>query len=129
RPAGERNVLLRERERFAGRDPDHLLDEVDTGDQFGHGMLDLQPRVHLEEEEALVLTGDELDRAGGIVIHGPCKCDGLLAHLAAGALIEQRRWCLLDHLLIAALDRAFALAEIDHMAMLVAQYLDFDVPG
>ena len=92
-------------------------------------MLDLQPRVHLQEEEALVLAGDELDGAGGIVIHGPGECDGLLAHLAAGALIEQRRRCLLDDLLIAALDRAFALAEIDHMAMLVAQHLDFDVPG
>ena len=34
---------------------------------------------------------------------------------------------LLDDLLVAALDRAFALAEIDHVAVLVAEHLDLDV--
>ena len=97
--------------------------------KFGDGMLDLQPRVHLEEVEALVLAGDEFDRAGGIVVHGFGQRDRLLAHLAAGGLVEQRRRRFLDHLLVAALDRTFALAEIDHVAMLVAQHLDLDVAG
>ena len=79
--------------------------------------------------EALVLAGDEFDGAGGIVFHGLGERDRLLAHLAAGGLVEQRRRRFLDHLLIAALDRAFALAEIDHVAVLVAEHLDFDVAG
>ncbi len=114
---------------LAGGDPDHLLDQVDAGDQFGNGMLDLQPRVHLQEIEALVLAGDEFDGAGGIVFHGLRQRDRLFAHLAAGGLVEQRRRRFLDHLLIAALDRTFALAEIDDVAVLVAQHLDFDVAG
>jgi hypothetical protein len=92
-------------------------------------MLHLQPRVHFQEVETLVLAGDELDGAGGIVIHGLSQRHRLLAHLAPRGFIQQRRRRLLDHLLIAALDRAFALAEIDHIAMLVAEHLDFDVPG
>ena len=92
-------------------------------------MLDLQPRVHLQEVEALVLAGDEFDGAGGIVIHRFRQRDRLFAHLAAGGLVQQRRRRFLDHLLIAALDRAFALAEIDDVAVLVAQHLDFDVAG
>ena len=92
-------------------------------------MLDLQARVHLEEVEALVLAGDELDGAGGIVVDGLGQRDRLLAHLAARGLVEQRRRRLLDDLLVAALDRAFALAEIDHIAVLVAEHLDFDVAG
>ena len=92
-------------------------------------MFDLQARVHLQEVEALVLAGDEFDRAGGIVVHGFRQRDRLLAHLAAGGLVEQRRRRFLDDLLVAALDRTFALAEIDHVAMLVAQHLDFDVAG
>ena len=52
RPAGQRDVLLRQRKLFAGGDADHLLDEVDAGDEFGHGMLDLQPRVHLQEDKS-----------------------------------------------------------------------------
>ena len=129
RPSGQGDVLLRQRQLFAGGHPDHLFDQVDPGDQFGNGMLDLQPRVHLQEEEALVLAGDEFDGAGGIVVHRFCQRDRLFAHQAAGGLVEQRRRRFLDHLLIAALDRAFALAEIDHVAVLVAQHLDFDVAG
>ena len=41
---------------------------------------------------------------------------------------DQRRRALLDHLLMAPLDRALALAQVDHVAVLVAQQLDFDVP-
>jgi hypothetical protein len=46
-----------------------------------------------------------------------------------GGLVEQRRRRLFDDLLVTALDRTFALAEIDHVAMLVAQHLDFDMAG
>ncbi len=109
------------RELLAGGDADHLLDEVDAGDELGDGMLDLEARVHLQEVEALVLPCDELDGAGGVVVHGLGQRDGLLAHLAAGGLVEQRRRRLLDDLLVAALDRAFALAEIDDVAVLVAR--------
>ncbi len=90
-------------------------------------MLDLQPRVHLQEIEALVLRGDEFDGAGRVVADGFGQRDRLLAHLLARCLVEQRRRRLLDHLLIAALDRAFALAEMDDVAVLVAEHLDFDV--
>src|SRR5208282_2996278 len=40
---------------------------------------------------------------------------------------EQRARRFLDDLLVAALDRALALAEINNVAVLVAQHLDFDV--
>ncbi len=92
-------------------------------------MLDLQPRIHLKEIEALVLPRDKLDGSGGIVIDGPGESHGLFAHLATGGLVEQRRRRLLDDFLVAALNRTFALAEIDHMAMLVADHLNFDVAG
>ena len=38
--------------------------QVDAGHHLGDRMLDLQPRVHLEEVEAAVLVEQELDRAG-----------------------------------------------------------------
>ena len=91
------------------------------------GMLDLQARVHLQEEERAVLAGDELHRAGAVVAHGLGQRDGLLAHGLARLLVEQRRGRLLDHLLVAALDGAFALAQVDHVPVLVAQHLDLDV--
>ena len=40
----------RERERLACGDPDLLADEVEPGHELGDGVLDLDARVHLEEE-------------------------------------------------------------------------------
>ena len=50
-PAAELDVVLRERQRLAGGDADHQLHQVETGDEFGDRMLDLQPRVHFEKVE------------------------------------------------------------------------------
>ena len=46
-----RTCVLHERERLARGDAKLLLDEVDAGHELGHGMLDLEPGVHLDEEE------------------------------------------------------------------------------
>ena len=48
-PAVETNVLLPDREMFAGGDADHLFDEIDAGHAFRHRMLDLEARIHFEE--------------------------------------------------------------------------------
>src|SRR5262249_8334322 len=126
RPAGERHVALLERERLAGGDADHLLDQIDAGHELGHRMLDLQPRVHLEEIEARVLADDELDGAGGIVTDRLGQRDRLRTHGGAGRRVDQRRRGFLDDLLVAALDRAFALAEMNNVAVPVADHLDLD---
>src|SRR6478672_10375683 len=60
--AVEANVLLLERKRRARGDADLLDDEVDAGYHLGHGMLDLEPGIHLDEEELPALV-QELDSA------------------------------------------------------------------
>ena len=95
-------------------------------------MLDLQPRVHLEEEERAVVGGEELDGAGAGVADRPRRGDGggeqRVAH--PGDALDERRRRLLDDLLVAALDRALALAERPHRAVLVGHDLHLDVvPG
>ena len=42
-----------ERQRLAGGDAELPLDQIEPGDRLGHRMLDLQPRVHLHEPEAV----------------------------------------------------------------------------
>src|SRR4029078_13058888 len=90
-------------------------------------MLDLQSRIHLQEIEALVLSGHKFNRAGAVVTDRLRERDRLLSHFLSGRGIEQRRWRLLDDFLVAALDRALALAEVDDIAVLVAKHLNFDV--
>src|SRR6185437_9447920 len=65
---------------------------------------------------------------GRVVADGLRQLDRLLAHFLARRLIEQRARRFLDDLLVTALNRAFALAEMDDVTVLVAEHLDFDVP-
>src|SRR6185437_4242221 len=50
-----------------------------------------------------------------------------LSHAMAHPVVEERRGRLLEHLLVAALDRAFTLEEVHEIAVRVAEDLEFDV--
>src|SRR5215831_3929437 len=128
RPSRQLDVALFELELLARRDTNHLLDQIHARHKFSNGMLDLQARIHFEKIEALVLPDDELDSARGIVADSLGEGDRLLAHSLAHRRIDERTWRLFHDFLIAALDRAFAFAEMNNIAVLVAQHLHFDVP-
>ncbi|KFB67915.1 MAG: hypothetical protein CAPSK01_002503 [Candidatus Accumulibacter vicinus] len=127
RPAIGLDVLLPERQGFAGSDTDHQFDEVDAGDHFGHRMLDLQAGVHFEEVERLVRADDELDGARALIVHGLGERDRLLAHRLADAVVDERRGSFLENLLVPPLNRAFALEQVDGVAEGVGNHLDLDV--
>ena len=55
RVPGRRDVVLRDGQRLTGGDPQLPLDEIQPGDQLGDRVLDLQPGVHLHEEELVGL--------------------------------------------------------------------------
>src|SRR5262249_23748077 len=103
------------------------LDQVYVGDHLRHRMLDLDARVHLDEIELPLLIPQELYGSGVAVadlFHG-------LHHsrpeLLAGCSIDCRRRRFLNQLLVPALDRAFALAQVHDISLTVAQYLESDV--
>ena len=106
-------------------------DEVEAGRAFGDRVLDLQPGVHLEEEEPAVVVGEELDRPGAGVadrLRGSARgVEQRLAH--AGDALDEWRRRLLDHLLVPALDRALAFADGPHRAVRVGHDLHLDVPA
>ena len=56
RMAEKTDVFLLQRQRRTGGDADLFGDEIDAGDRLGHGMLDLNARVHLDEIKAAVLV-------------------------------------------------------------------------
>ena len=77
------DVVLAERQRLAGGDPDLLLDQVDAGDHLGDRVLDLDPRVDLDEVEVVVGVDQELAGAGVDVAGG----------LRAAGRRPRRAWC------------------------------------
>ena len=92
-------------------------------------MLDLEPGVHLQVVELAVLV-EELDGAGVGVVAAARRPSRRLrpwrVRIVVGDAGSRR---LLDQLLVAALGRAVAGAEVDAVAVGVADHLDLDVAG
>jgi hypothetical protein len=127
RPAIALHLGLRQRQLLAGCDADHQLHQINAGDALGHRVFHLQAGVHLQEVEILVFADHELHRARALVLHRLGEGHGLLAHGLARGVGDEGRRRLFDHLLVAALDRAFALVQVNHVAVRIAQHLDLDV--
>ena len=127
RVAADRDVGLAEPERLAGRDPDLRRHEVDPGQHLGHRVLDLDPAVDLDEVEVAVVVDEELERPDVLVAGRDDRPDRPLAQLGPGRLGQGRRRGLLEDLLVAALDGAVALAEVDPVAVAIDRDLDLDV--
>src|SRR5439155_14818613 len=115
--------------RFARCDPDLLADEVEPGDELGDRMLDLEACVQLDEGERAVRPDEELEGAGVAVADVPRGALGRGLHRLALLVVERGRRRLLDQLLMAALDRALALAAGEDVAVVIAEHLDLDVTG
>ena len=122
------DVLLAEPERFAGCDAQLGLDEIEAGHQLGDRVFHLEPGVHLEVPEVAVLV-EELDGARVDVAAPPGHLDGRLAHGGEDRRIDARRRCLLDQLLMPALCRTVAGAEMHAVTMGICEHLDLDVAG
>ena len=71
---------LRERQRLSGGDAQLPLDEIDTDQLFRQRVLDLQPRVHLDEPERAASIEQEFDRAGAAIADRARDRDGGVAH-------------------------------------------------
>ena len=128
----ERDIFLRQRQGLARRHAQLPFDKIGIRDRFRHRMLDLQTRVHFHEPEGVGLKplrgiGNEFDRARSAIADGLGGCHRRLAHGLAhlGRHVGRRRF--LDYLLVATLQRAVALIEIDRIAMRIGKDLNFDM--
>ncbi len=91
-----------------------------------HRMLDLKPRVHLDEIELAVLV-QELDGADAEIAELGERARDHRADFAARRKVEGRRGRFLPYLLMAALQRAVALAQMKHLAVRIGDHLDLDM--
>ncbi len=123
-------VGLCERECFARGDAELQLDEVESPDHLGHGMFDLQPRVHLHEERLVraIARDDELDGSGVDVTACPRRGDRLSSDCISLLLGQEGRGRLFDDLLVTPLQAALSLAEVHDVVVSVGEHLDLDVP-
>ncbi len=125
-----RHVHFRTVQGVSLRDEDLRADEIEAGDHFGDGVLDLDARVHLDEEPlVLVEVVKEFDGAGVVVTNLAGDAGRRLAEFLDDALRQAEAGRDFHDLLVAALDGAIALMQMNHIAVPVAQDLDFNVLG
>ena len=110
----------------AARQQQLRLHQIDAPDLLGDGVLDLQARIGLDEEE-VGLVDQELEGAEAAVLHGLGHGDGGIDDLLAQRRLEVGAGRQLDDLLAAPLQGAFALAQGHDAALAVAHDLHLDV--
>ena len=125
--AGLRDMALAPRQIAARRDLDLRFDQIDADHPFGHRMLDLQARVHFEKIKILLLIQQKLQGSGADVADRARALDGDTADAPPGAVVQSRRRRFFDDFLMAPLDRAFAIVEMNDMAVVVGENLNFDM--
>ena len=130
--AGEGDLLLAQWQGFTGGDAELPLHQILPCHGLGDRMLHLQPGVHLHEPDfvraqAGAGVGNELDRSGPLVIHRPSGLHRGGAERGANLVAQAGGRGFLDHLLVAALERAVALEQMHDIAMGIAEDLDLDM--
>ena len=127
--APQLDVRLAEGEGIALGHLDLLGDQVQAGDHLCHGMLHLDAGVHLHEVEVAALVDQELDRPGADVVDRFGGQHGGIAHALTQISGQGRAGSFLQQLLVTALDRAVALAQVNDVAVAVGDDLELDVAG
>ena len=125
------DIALTDGQFLARRDADLPLDEIPPGDHFGDGVFDLQSGVHLHEEKLSGLSAetDELDRTRAHVGDAAGGIAGGGTDAGPGLCVQQWGRSLLEDLLVASLQAALTIAEVNDIAMAIGQHLYLDVPG
>ncbi len=104
--------------------------QVKAGDDFGDGVFDLDARVHLDEEPfMLVEVVEEFNRAGIVVTDLSGHARGGIAQFPDHFFRQAKTRCDFDDLLMAALHRAIAFVQVNHVAVLITENLHLDVLG
>lgn len=104
------------------------LDEVQTGNEFCHWMLNLKPRIHLHEVELIGLcVEDELNGSSVVISHSLRSLDSSITNLIS-QFPTYGRGCLFNNFLVSSLYRAVSLVQMDIVAVLITEDLNFDVP-
>ena len=113
---------------FTGGQTNHPFDQIDTGDFFGHAVLDLQARVDFQKIKlAAFVIEHKLDRARVSVTHSAAQAQRRFIKSRALRIRKTRRRSFFDHFLVASLHAAIAFAQRNNFAISVAENLHFDV--
>ena len=103
------------------------LHEVAHGDQLCNGMLDLNARVHFNEEEVALLIHKELNSTGVAIANVVGQSKSVVTDLFTFLVGEIKRGSNLDDLLMATLNGTVTLIEMYDIAVVITENLYFNM--
>src|SRR3990172_6593788 len=92
-------------------------------------MFNMKTCVNLQKVEFPLLVHKKLDGPGIQVVYGARRLASHISHLLAQFGVKEGRRRFLEQFLVAALQGALTLTEVNHSAMAVGQDLELDVTG
>jgi hypothetical protein len=104
-------------------------DNVDTSNFLSNGVLNLNSGVDLDEVVAVLLINQELGGTSVAVVNGFGESDSVVQDGLTSLLGQVLCRGKLDDLLVASLDTAVTLEQVNDIAVAVTQKLDFNVLG
>ena len=121
------NVVLRERQLLTCGNAQHFANNVLVRYRFRNAMLNLYTRVHFHEVVVFVGVKQKLNGARRRIAHRFSCDNSVVHHVLARFIIKNRRGALLNHFLVVSLHRAIAFAHCYHIAMIICDYLYFNM--
>src|SRR5262245_55890959 len=104
-----------------------LLDEIKSCNHFCNGMLHLEPGIHFQKIKTLVGIDEEFDRPSILVVASHCQFDSRCSHAGSQLRSHHGRRAFFDEFLMPSLYRTFALSQVDDIAKMISQYLNFNM--
>ncbi len=121
------NLALGKRQLLAGSHHDLRLHDIDARHHFSDRMLHLNTGVHFNKVELTVFV-EEFEGSRSAITDLLAGIDATFPDAFNQLAVDARRGGLFQHLLVTALHRAIALAEVHRVLVLVREDLDFNVP-
>ena len=115
-------------EEAARGNQDLRFDNINARDFLRHGVLHLYPGVDLDEINPVVLVHEEFNGPGIVVAYMPGNPEGIVVEFFANGIGQGGRGHF-HHFLKAALNGTIAFVEVNDVAVVIAEDLDFEVLG
>src|SRR5687768_15198576 len=92
-------------------------------------MFDLDPGIHFHEIVVSLSIKQKFKSSGICVADVAEGLDGAPPHFLPQPRTQERRWSFLEQLLVAPLYRTLPFTQMNNIAVVIGQHLEFDVTG
>ena len=122
------NIFLAYRQFLPSSNFNLLFYDINSCDEFCHGMLYLNPSVHLHEVKfAFTFIVKKLDGPSIFIANRFCCADGCRSDLVSNCLTDCYGWRFFEDFLVVSLKGTIPFTQMNHMPKLVSQDLNLNM--